>query len=400
MNAILGYAQLLQRDRALRGGQRDAVETIMNSGRHLIELIDDVLDISKIEAGRAEMRMADVDLRAMAVGIAGMFRHQCEQKGISLKVECQAELPARVRADERKLRQVLINLLGNAVKFTREGSVRTANLNDRRGIAQWRRPRPTRLPIRSQSTPAKAFRSRPNRRYFEPFQQGSAGRKWGGTGLGLAIARRLVELMGGQLELDSTPGSGSRFYFSLALAPGVGEAAEPRRREVLALSPGQSVRAMVVDDVLENRQVLARLLGAGRMRSERRRQRRRGVAPVGAARAAHHFPRRADARHRRDGVGAADSPALGIEDVRWLPLRRRHSRTSRKGILPPVLRTWSRKPVRCERLYECLSDLLGVKFDYVAEAMHDRLGDRFTQWRSFARIVARPPWSRGRTYTA
>src|SRR5205814_1919192 len=101
MNAILGYAQLLQRDRSM-DAQRDAVDTIMNSGRHLIELIDDVLDISKIEAGRAELHSADVDLREMSVGIAGMFRHRCEQKGIALKIECDATAPTRVRADERK----------------------------------------------------------------------------------------------------------------------------------------------------------------------------------------------------------------------------------------------------------------------------------------------------------
>ena len=145
MNAILGYAQLLQRDRSM-DAQREAVNTIMNSGRHLIELIDDVLDISKIEAGRAEMHSADVDLRAMSVGIAGMFRHKCEQKGISLKVECNAVVPARVRADERKLRQVLINLLGNAVKFTRQGSVRL-RINIRRRTKIARRQFDAGLPV-------------------------------------------------------------------------------------------------------------------------------------------------------------------------------------------------------------------------------------------------------------
>ena len=107
MNAILGYAQLLHRDPQIIGQRRESIETIVQSGRHLIELIDDVLDLSKIEAGRADITPTDVDLRALAIGVASMFRQKCEQQGIALNVECQPELPARVRGDERKLRQAL-----------------------------------------------------------------------------------------------------------------------------------------------------------------------------------------------------------------------------------------------------------------------------------------------------
>ncbi|HWE00924.1 MAG TPA: CHASE domain-containing protein [Tepidisphaeraceae bacterium] len=361
MNAILGYAQLLHRDRALGGGQRDAVETIMNSGRHLIELIDDVLDISKIEAGRAEVRTTDVDLRAMAVGIAGMFRQKCEQKGIALKIECPGDLPARVKADESKLRQVLINLLGNAVKFTRDGSVRLRiKAGDREVSADGTgETRVFRFEVcdTGDGIPLNA-----QRQIFEPFQQGSAGRKWGGTGLGLAIARRMVELMGGSLEVDSTPGDGSRFHFSFALAPASGDAVKPGRREVRALTPGQTVRAMVVDDVPENRQVLARLL-----------------AQVGCEVCT------AASGEEAMAMLATEAPQIvfldvlmpgmdGIETARRI--RSAAGSTVRivatsasafthelEGYRASGFEAVVSKPVRCDRLYECLTILLGAKFD-------------------------------------
>jgi PAS domain S-box-containing protein len=363
MNAILGYAQLLHRDRALDGGQRDSIETIMNSGRHLIELIDDVLDISKIEAGRAEMRSNDVDLRAMAIGIAGMFRHKCEQKGIALRVECHPQLPTRVRVDERKLRQVLINLLGNAVKFTRQGSVKLrigADAGDESRVHS------TRIWAFEVCDTGDGIPLEAQERIFEPFQQGSAGQKWGGTGLGLAIARRLVELIGGNLGLDSAPGQGSRFYFSLALAGGAGEAPQARR-EIAALSPGQTVRAMVVDDVPENRHVLGRLLMDV------------GCQVVTATGAEESFRLLESSPFDIVFLDVLMPGMDGVEAARQI--RDRHGDSVRlvatsasafsheqAGYRAAGLDGFVAKPLRCDQLYACLSTLLNVKFDYSPDA--------------------------------
>ena len=251
MNAILGYAQLLHRDPQIVGQRRESIETIVQSGRHLIELIDDVLDLSKIEAGRTDLTPTDVDLRALAIGVASMFRQKCEQQAIALNVECQPELPARVRGDERKLRQALINLIGNAVKFTREGRVRL-----KIGLSEGE-PRLCSFEV---SDTGDGISHDQQATIFEPFQQGPAGLRVGGTGLGLAITKRLIELMGGELALESAPAKGSRFFFRLPLTP-VGTSAITRAREIATrLAPGETVRVLVVEDVMANRHVLASLL--------------------------------------------------------------------------------------------------------------------------------------------
>jgi PAS domain S-box-containing protein len=254
MNAILGYAQLLHRDPFIADGRREAVETIMQSGRHLIDLIDDVLDISKIEAGRAELRTCDIDLRALAVGVASMFRQKCEQKGIALKLECLADLPNRVRGDERKLRQVLINLVGNAVKFTRDGQVR---LKIAPGEGTSAGTRNFRFEICDTGDGISADEQQ---QIFEPFQQGPAGLRCGGTGLGLSITKRLIELMGGELKLESVLTKGSRFYFSVPFAQTSASASQSPRRLASLIEHAPKVRTLVVDDVHENRQVLALML--------------------------------------------------------------------------------------------------------------------------------------------
>ena len=251
MNAILGYAQILQRDRSLSERQRSAIDTIMASGRHLLGVIDDVLDLSKIEAGHAELQPANFNLAAMLEDVVRMLRARAAEKGLALQANLPPECQAVVCADERKLRQVLVNLLGNALKFTSKGLVE--------------------LRVFRKADHAFCFEvidsgagidPMAHSLIFEPFRQGAAGRSGGGTGLGLAIAKHYVELMGGTLELESAPGKGSRFYFSLCLKQlELAESASSEASwERTKLAPGQSVRALVVDDLNENRDVLARML--------------------------------------------------------------------------------------------------------------------------------------------
>jgi len=251
LNAILGYAQILRRDRSLQPRQKEAIETIASSGNHLFNLIDEVLDLSKIEAGRMELQCGDFDLIELIARMEGMFRHRCEQKRLRLIVDLPESRPRIVRGDEGKLRQVLINLLGNAVKFTDRGEVRLRVTPGSEHAYQFA-VADTGIGI----TPEEQVE------IFEPFQQGHSGAGKGGTGLGLAISDRYIQLMGGRLEAESVPGRGARFFFTLSLpeSPLQGRVALPAGNRVLRLPGDPRVTALVVDDIKENRAVLAGML--------------------------------------------------------------------------------------------------------------------------------------------
>ena len=207
MNAILGYAQLLQEEEDLDEDQKHSVDAIERSGSHLLQLINDILDISKIEAGSEELILADFDLEQLVEGMATMFALRCRQQGLTWKVTVALSRPW-VHGDESRLRQVLINLLGNAVKFTEAGQVdlRVEQRGSDEYYIEVADSGPGIAPEHQQAI-------------FEPFQQGIAGHDKGGTGLGLAIAKRHIEMMGGELALASTPGAGARFSFAIALPP-------------------------------------------------------------------------------------------------------------------------------------------------------------------------------------
>jgi signal transduction histidine kinase/DNA-binding NarL/FixJ family response regulator/streptogramin lyase len=256
MNAILGYAQILRRAPDLKDDHRTALGTIQNSGGHLLGLINDVLDLSKIEAGQMELVVTDFDLRTLVDGMGAMFELQCNQKGVHWQMEGMGERPAAiyVRGDEGKLRQVLINLLGNAAKFTTEGSV-TLQVSQE-GETYRFKVRDTGPGMTAEET----------ERILQPFQQGRAGEEKGGTGLGLTIAQRHLELMGGQMEVESVPGEGSTFSVTVPLPSAVmesEEANEPRADDysnVTTFADGTQVRALIADDVAENRDVLSAML--------------------------------------------------------------------------------------------------------------------------------------------
>ena len=210
MNAILGFAQILDRDPNLTDEQRRAVTTIENSGNHLLGLINAILDISKIEAGRDELDPVDFDLQEMLQDLEAMFAVQCAQKGLSWRFDNQVATTV-VCGDQRKLQQALINLLGNAVKFTKQGEVVFAVRSS--GAAEFTfavaDTGPGISPDRVESI-------------FEPFQQEREGLREGGSGLGLAISGRHVEMMGGRILVDSTVGAGSQFSFTINLPAAVG----------------------------------------------------------------------------------------------------------------------------------------------------------------------------------
>jgi PAS domain S-box-containing protein len=211
LNAILGFAQLLQMDQMLSDPQRSKVNLIRDSGDHLLGLISDVLDMASIEAGKVRLQPVVLDLRALIEVAADAVRMRAEQKGLRFTVALEPALPQRVIADGQRLRQVLLNLLSNAVKFTDEGAVSlsVALLSTEPGQA--------RLRFTVEDSGIGMDREQLDR-LFQPFEQvAEDSRRNGGTGLGLSISQQLVWLMDGQIHVESELGKGSRFGFELTL---------------------------------------------------------------------------------------------------------------------------------------------------------------------------------------
>lgn len=205
LNAVIGYSYWLGHS-GLDAKQRTAVDAIRSSGEHLLAMITDILDLAKIEAGRLDLQPTAVDLAACVAEMDQMFRLRAEEKGLTYAVALDPAAPRTVVADPRRLRQVLINLLGNAVKFTDQGKVTLSVAAIEGGAAKTARLRfvveDTGVGIAADQLDA----------VFRPFEQvGDRSRHVGGTGLGLSITRQIVETMGGTIRVESTPGQGSRF---------------------------------------------------------------------------------------------------------------------------------------------------------------------------------------------
>lgn len=254
LNAILGYAQLLGMDEGLNERQRRGIETIRATGEHLLSLINDLLDLSKIEAQRHELVLAPVQIAPFLSSAADVLRAKAGEKNLVLALDVDPELPAVVLADELRLRQVLLNLLGNALRFTDQGTVTLcASDEGREGRHALVRidVRDTGVGIKPEDLPV----------IFEPFKQvGDARRREGGTGLGLTVARALVRAMGGTIEVTSEPGRGTQFSFRLRLQladTGQHEAWSPG---MPAHQEGRRSRVLVIDDVANNRDLLVDFL--------------------------------------------------------------------------------------------------------------------------------------------
>jgi PAS domain S-box-containing protein len=247
LNAILGYAQLLQRDAAVGPTQRTQIETIRRSGEHLLTLINDVLDLARIEAGKLDVAAVDTDLGALVRDVSAMFRQRAEHMGLEFHSELGAPHPQLVHTDDRRLRQILINLLGNAVKFTPAGEVRLDVRSTPLDGEQWR------IAFEVADTGI-GIAANDLTRIFEPFYQ-VAGRNSEGIGLGLAITRRLVEAMGGELSVASEPNVGTKFTLTIDVQGRATEAVRAERQ--LQGYGGRRRSVLVVDDNADNRVVLA-----------------------------------------------------------------------------------------------------------------------------------------------
>jgi signal transduction histidine kinase/ligand-binding sensor domain-containing protein/DNA-binding response OmpR family regulator len=262
LNAILGFTQILSRDRRLPPDQREEVQIIHRSSEHLLGLINDVLDMSKIEAGRTTLNRRAFNLHRLLAGLEEMFALRAEAKGLALRLDLGPEVPRYVWGDDGKLRQVLMNLLGNAVKFTPRGEVwLRARVVDGSPGAEAPSPQVTLRLAVEDSGPGIDPEEVPQ--LFVPFAQAHSGRQsQEGTGLGLAISQQFVRLMGAEIQVRSRLGMGSCFSFDLPLeSAGAGDLEQPPpTRRVAGLAPGQpTYRLLVVDDQEANRRLLVRL---------------------------------------------------------------------------------------------------------------------------------------------
>jgi signal transduction histidine kinase/DNA-binding response OmpR family regulator len=254
LNAVIGFSELLAAQRETTENQRHKLGMINRAGQHLLTLINDILDLSKIEMGRTELHPAPVGLPELLGTALDMVRLRASQAGVALLLECE-QAPRVVVADGPKLRQVLLNLLSNAVKFTTQGSVTLAVHGEPAGA------RHVLLHFAVRDT-GPGIAEEEQERIFHPFVQGADAEAHSGTGLGLAIVREYVHLMGGEVKLASLPGKGSSFSFSLAV-PLADEARAPALRveRVAGLPAHERGKAvLVVDDSMESRALLRGLL--------------------------------------------------------------------------------------------------------------------------------------------
>ena len=244
MNGIIGMTGLLI-ETPLDRTQRDYAETIRSSADSLLTVINDILDFSKIEAGKLELESIELDLRANVEDVGSMLAFQAASRGLELIVNVHPDIPERVLGDPQRLRQCLINLVSNAIKFTKHGEivveVRSEPTSGGHAL--------TRFEVRDTGM---GIAEKTLETLFQPFVQAdtSTTRHFGGTGLGLSIVRRLVELMGGEVGVSSTPGAGSRFFFTLPLKHVAAATPAPHRR---ADAGG---RILIVDDNVTNQRVL------------------------------------------------------------------------------------------------------------------------------------------------
>ena len=384
LNAILGFTQIMQRDRTLTRSQLENIIIINRSGEHLLGLINDVLDMSKIEAGRISLNASSFDLHRLLDTTQEMLEFKADEKGLQLLFDRHPNTPQYIRTDERKLRQVFINLLNNAIKFTERG-----------GITLRVKPNPADsniLLFEIEDTGAGISPEELNT-LFEAFTQTETGIKSAeGTGLGLPISRQFVRLMGGDLTASSQLGVGTTFKFQIVTEPALERELQPQQtiKKVIGLEPNQlNYRILVVDDRWENRQIVVKLL-----------------EPVGF-----------EVKEASNGVEAIEvwqqwQPHLIWMDMR-MPVMNGYEATERikshlKGqatyiialtastfeeertiVLSAGCDDFVRKPFREEVLFDKMEQYLGVRYIYSEDSGMDSIQSNLASERG-KRLTARP----------
>ncbi|MDX9971589.1 MAG: ATP-binding protein, partial [FCB group bacterium] len=366
LNAVLGFSQLMKNAPDATAEQRKNLEIITRSGEHLLNLINNILDISKIESGHVLLEETSTALHQLVEELRSLMYVRATEKGLSFTVEQSPDLPRNATVDAGKLRQVLINLIGNAIKYTETGGVIL-----HAGVAQWEPPQFARLRFEVKDS-GRGIRVEDMERIFHPFEQlANQPVSEAGTGLGLTICKQYVELMGGQLGVTSEPGAGSVFHFEIPVAvlPAEETLAEPHRGRAIGLEEGQPrYRLLIAEDQPDNRLLLYKLL-----------------EPLGF-----------DLREATNGQEALEifeqwhpdliwmdvrMPVMdGSEATRRIKLTEAGARTKiialtahaleeeRREILASGCDDFVRKPYRDSEIFDALANHLGIRFQYAVES--------------------------------
>lgn len=364
LNAILGFSQILATDLSLNPQQRAQVDTINRSGEFLLGLINDILEISKIEAGREVVHPADFDLYAMISDLETLFSARVREKGLDLHVSMESEIPSCVRGDEGKLRQIFINLLGNALKFTDRGSICLRIGGRPAQDGTW-------LLNSAIEDTGHGIAVEEQDLLFGYFEQTASGvRSGGGTGLGLAISREYARMMGGDITVTSEVGRGSCFCFSVELMAGDEHMVAKRqtRTRVIAIREGgERNRVLVVDDHAENRTVLAHMLGRVGFVVE---EARNGADAVERFGDCHPHLVLMDIRMPvMDGYEAARRirALQGGKETRIIAVSASILDDDRRAALAGGMDGFISKPLRESDVFDVVGPVLAISFDYAED---------------------------------
>ena len=355
LNAILGYAQILQINDSLNSRQREAVNTIETSGNHLLEIINRILDITKIEAGLNELKLKDFNLTSVIGGLSVMFRERCEAKQLKFILEELDTEPVYVNGDEGKLRQILVNLLGNAIKFTERGKV-VLKIERTEGHKYIFKVRDTGPGISSEDKV----------KIFQSFMQAEAGLHYGGTGLGLTITKELVELMGGKLLVESELGEGSCFTISLELPPAK-KTVPPRserNRKAIRLSDQHSVKALIVEDIKENRQLLSDILRTAGIETQEAENGKEALERLDEFEPQIIFMDRKMPVMNGDAAVKAILNKYGPDQFKLVAITASAFDHQRENSKTLGYDDYIMKPFRIAQIHHCIERLLDVEFEY------------------------------------
>ncbi|MES9874924.1 MAG: ATP-binding protein [Candidatus Sedimenticola sp. 6PFRAG7] len=374
LNAVLGFSQLMSADKGMNRHQKANLEIINRSGQHLLQLINDVLDMSKIEAGKIGLEPEDIDLGELIRDVTDMMRVRAEDKGLQLLLDQTSDFPRFVRGDGPKIRQILINLLSNSVKFTDQGGV-TLRLEEKNG-------NPDGITLRGEvQDTGRGIDPEDIERIFQPFEQLASAVEQKGTGLGLAITRQFVELMGGEVSAASQPGKGSTFYFSIRVEPGSPDQIEAiekkivQTRRVIGLQqPSREWRILIAEDQLENQVLLQQLLEQVGFQV---RIAEDGLKTIKLFEAWHpHFIWMDRRMPRLGGLEATERirELPGGKDVKIAALTASVFKEQKDELMAVGSDDFVRKPYRPSEIFDCMARHLDLDYIYEEEAEDSTTG--------------------------
>jgi signal transduction histidine kinase/DNA-binding response OmpR family regulator len=358
LSAILGFSSLMKNDPLIAESQKQNLDIINRSGEHLLRLINDILDMAKIEAGQVQLDNQPFDLGDTIRDVTDMMRIRAEEKALQLLTDQTSKFPRYIVGDEARLRQILINLMGNAIKYTEQGEV-TLRLSTMNAKA-------SHLVIEVADT-GEGISADNQRLIFDPFIQLGEQSNSKGTGLGLTITRQFVEMMGGHISLDSSPGQGSIFKIDLPLLEAtesdISNIEPTDKRTVRCLAPGQpDYRILIVEDQYENQLLLAKLMQSVGFQYKIAENGAKGVELFKSWQP--HFIWMDRRMPVLDGTqathGIRDLP--GGDQVKIVAVTASAFAEQRDEMLAAGMDDYIRKPYKASEIYDCLSKHLGVQY--------------------------------------